>query len=118
MPENQAWCKGTFKYARTPRHSGSDWDMEGRKLAGRPVTTAKEGEKATLGIRASASLKEQLLSAAEVTGRSLSAEAEFRLERSFLFDRLLNTDLIEVMQELDLAGRAYAQQHDVEDWTQ
>ena len=53
------------------------------KRAGRPTTAPREGEKATLGIRASASLKDRLLAAAEVSARSLSAEAEFRLEQSF-----------------------------------
>lgn len=57
--------------------------MDGKRKAGRPTTAAKEGEKATLGIRASARLKGQLMAAAAVTGRSLSAEAEIRLEQSF-----------------------------------
>lgn len=54
-----------------------------RRPAGRPVTKAAEGQKATLGIRASASLKDQLFAAATRNGRSLSAEAETRLELSF-----------------------------------
>lgn len=57
------------------------------RRAGRPTTAPKEGEKATLGIRASADLKRRLNEAASQgargSGRSLSAEAEFRLERSF-----------------------------------
>jgi hypothetical protein len=54
-----------------------------RRPTGRPVTKAAEGKKATLGIRASASLKDQLFAAATRNGRSLSAEAEIRLELSF-----------------------------------
>jgi hypothetical protein len=54
-----------------------------RRPTGRPVTKAAEGRKATLGIRASASLKDQLFAAATRNGRSLSAEAETRLELSF-----------------------------------
>src|SRR5438874_8943333 len=65
-----------------------------RGLAGRSSTPAKEGEKATLGIRASASLKRALDLHAKENGRSLSAEAELRLERSFehqrLFDEVLD----------------------------
>jgi hypothetical protein len=57
-----------------------------RKRIGRPTTAGREREKATLGIRASAELKARLLDAAEVAGRSLSAEAEFRLEGSFQVD--------------------------------
>ncbi len=62
-------------------------------MAGRPTTVAREGEKATLGIRAAPSLKMKLLAAAKVSARSLSAEAEFRLEQSFRDD--------EVLQRLD-----------------
>jgi hypothetical protein len=54
-----------------------------RRSTGRPVTKAVEGQKATLGIRASASLKDRLFEAATRNGRSLSAEAETRLELSF-----------------------------------
>jgi TraY domain len=57
--------------------------MDGRKRAGRPTTTGKAGEKATLGIRASADLKQRLDEAAKLNGRSLSQEAELRLEQSF-----------------------------------
>ncbi len=57
--------------------------MAGARRAGRPTTPPKEGEKATLGIRASADLKRKLNAAANVNGRSLSQEAEFRLETSF-----------------------------------
>ena len=54
-----------------------------RRSPGRPVTAATQGQKATLGIRASASLKDRLFEAATRNGRSLSAEAETRLELSF-----------------------------------
>jgi hypothetical protein len=50
---------------------------------GRPTTKGIEGQKATLGIRASADLKSRLDEAAKRNGRSLSAEAETRLELSF-----------------------------------
>jgi hypothetical protein len=57
--------------------------MEGKRRSGRPTTAPRAGEKATLGIRASAELKGRLLEVAAVNDRSLSAEAEIRLEQSF-----------------------------------
>jgi len=53
---------------------------------GRPAIAAKQGQKATLGIRATAELKDRLIAAANRNDRSLSQEAELRLERSFEFD--------------------------------
>ena len=54
-----------------------------RRPAGRPVTASKPGQKATLGIRATATLKDRLAVAAKRNDRSLSQEAELRLEASF-----------------------------------
>jgi hypothetical protein len=56
---------------------------------GRPTTVPVEGEKATLGIRASADLKSRLLASSALSGRSLSAEAEMRLEQSYRDDQSL-----------------------------
>jgi hypothetical protein len=65
--------------------------MEGQKgRAGRPTTVPKKGEKATLGIRASADLKRRLDNAAKASARSLSQEAEIRLEASFRSQDLLS----------------------------
>jgi hypothetical protein len=61
--------------------------MKGR--LGRPTTKARARQKTTLGILASAQLKTRLTEEAEKAGRSLSAEAEFRLERSFQQQDLL-----------------------------
>jgi hypothetical protein len=60
--------------------------MAQRRYAGRPTTAARKGEKATLGIRASASLKTRLDRAAKENARSLSQESEIRLEQSFRDD--------------------------------
>jgi hypothetical protein len=60
-----------------------------RKRSGRPTVTAAPGQKATLGIRASPDLKTHLLEAARQAARSLSAEAELRLEYSFRADTTL-----------------------------
>lgn len=57
--------------------------MEKRRRTGRPTTAPVEGQKSTLSIRASANLKRNLQSAAEANARSLSQEAELRLEQSF-----------------------------------
>jgi hypothetical protein len=64
--------------------------MTGKRRAGRPTTAPKEREKATLGIRASADLKRRINEAAETNGRSLSQEAEVRLENSFRGERYLD----------------------------
>ena len=60
---------------------------------GRPTKKAKHGQKKTLGIRATAELATRVQSAANANDRSLSQEAELRLERSFereaLFPELL-----------------------------
>jgi hypothetical protein len=58
-----------------------------KRRRGRPTVAARPGEKATLGIRASARLKERLEEASKENGRSLSQEAELRLERSFERER-------------------------------
>ena len=58
--------------------------MDGRKRgAGRPTAAPREGQKSTLGIRASAELKARLNRSAKENARSLSQEAELRLEQSF-----------------------------------
>lgn len=57
-----------------------------RKKVGRPSKRPRigqKGEKATLGIRVPLGLKRRLDTAAEANDRSLSQEAELRLEQSF-----------------------------------
>jgi hypothetical protein len=56
---------------------------------GRPTVPAKAGEKATLTLRVTADIKTRLETAAVQSGRSLSAEAEQRLERSFEHDDIV-----------------------------
>jgi hypothetical protein len=60
------------------------------RQVGRPVTKATDGEKATLGIRAAPGMKSKLIEAAKRNGRSLSAEAELRLEQSFQIEAMLD----------------------------
>lgn len=54
---------------------------ETKRRPGRPAKPAVEGERIPLSLRITAELKRNLEAAA--SGRSLSQEAEFRLERSF-----------------------------------
>jgi TraY domain len=54
-----------------------------KRRPGRPPTRTDEGPSEHVGFRASKGLKEQLEAAAAASGRSLSTEAQFRLERSF-----------------------------------
>jgi hypothetical protein len=61
-------------------------DMKGKRRSGRPTTTAEPGKKVTLSIRATPDLKGRLDQQAKANDRSLSQEAEVRLEQSFLAD--------------------------------
>lgn len=74
-----------------------------RKRRGRPTTPARVGERSTLSIRANALLKSRLLAAAESNSRSLSQEAELRLEQSFR-DQLLLHEILELAFGKPLAG--------------
>jgi hypothetical protein len=87
---------------------------QGQRRAGRPTKPAPKDDKATLGIRATSKLKDQLLKAAESNHRSLSQEAELRLEQSFrdqgYIDRL-QAELggEEAYKAMMVVGRAMAQ---------
>ncbi len=54
-----------------------------QKKAGRPHLPPEKGKRQTIGLRVTSELKDRLLRKAAKTGRSLSQEAELRLERSF-----------------------------------
>lgn len=58
-----------------------------RKRIGRPTKPPKAGERVPLGLRVTPQMKKQLERAAIKNGRSLSQEAEFRLERSLNLSR-------------------------------
>ena len=55
-----------------------------RKKRGRPALPPGEGKRSAVGLRVTAALRKRLERAAETSGRSMSQEAEIRLERSFL----------------------------------
>jgi uncharacterized protein (DUF1778 family) len=57
-----------------------------KKRMGRPPKPPVAGQRVPLGLRVSRKLKEALGAAAETSGRSLSQEAELRLENSLKFD--------------------------------
>jgi len=57
-----------------------------KKRIGRPTKAPKEGERVPLGLRVTPRMKRRLEGAATKNGRSLSQEAEFRLEMSLSSD--------------------------------
>jgi TraY domain-containing protein len=54
---------------------------------GRPPMPQTEGKRAVIALRVTAEMKRSLQEAADKSGRSLSQEAELRLERSFDAER-------------------------------
>jgi hypothetical protein len=70
--------------------------MTDKRRVGRPRTRSQDGPGDAVGFRAPRYLKRQLEDAAAASGRSISTEAQFRLENSFreqqLFDEALDTD--------------------------
>jgi hypothetical protein len=59
------------------------------KRMGRPTKPPTPGDRVGLSLRVTAEIKERLEASATYKGRSLSQEAEFRLERSFETQSLL-----------------------------
>src|SRR5947209_2482456 len=57
--------------------------MAKRKRIGRPPKPAKERKSVNFTFRSRGELREQLRRAAEVSGRSISEEIEYRLDQSF-----------------------------------
>jgi hypothetical protein len=82
------------------------------KRIGRPTREAKPGERVTLGLRVTADMKNRIEEQATKNGRSLSQEAEMRLERSFDLETLLAhpvamqaETLRQVLREFFLEGK-------------
>jgi hypothetical protein len=61
----------------------------GKKRMGRPTKPPTPGERVPLSLRVTAEIRERLEKAAVEKGRSLSQEAELRIERSFDREELL-----------------------------
>ena len=71
---------------------------EAKRRVGRPKTRPdEEGAGDYVGFRAPRRLKEDLARAAKAAGRSLSTEAQFRLERTFDRDQLADDLLGQAM---------------------
>ena len=59
-----------------------------KRKRGRPPLPRTEGKRSAIGLRATAELRKRLEEAAKASGRSLSQEAELRLERTFLQEEI------------------------------
>jgi hypothetical protein len=66
-----------------------------KRRVGRPTRPPRSGERVTLGLRVTADLKRKLEKDAGKSGRSLSQEAEIRLEQSY--DREWIAKLVQAM---------------------
>ncbi len=73
------------------------------KRGGPPKRRPKDGERVALSLRMTPALKRRLDAAAEKGGRSLSQEAEVRLERSFDHQDLLS-EVLTIAYGKELAG--------------
>jgi hypothetical protein len=82
--------------------------MNAKSRGGRPRRTPKPGERVVLGLRVTPDLKHQLDAAAELSGRSQSQEAEFRLERSFIEERSVGGPKVHSMTNMITATFAHA----------
>lgn len=60
------------------------------KRVGRPTKAAEPGRKVSLGLKVTPAIKDRLEQSAHEAGRTQSQEAEYRLERSFDRQNLLN----------------------------
>lgn len=58
-------------------------------MRGRPQIPAKDGVRNSLGLKVTAQIKRALSAAAKKSGRTMSQEAEHRLELSFHNERLI-----------------------------
>jgi hypothetical protein len=72
-----------------------------RKPGGRPRKHAiRTGKLTLLGVLVPAQLKARISAQSKTTGRSLSKEAELRLERSFWLDDMLKAKLLCELPEM------------------
>ena len=60
-----------------------DEGSQGKKARGRPALPPEKGKRHAVGIRTTRKLKDLLQRAADLSGRSLAQEIEYRLEASF-----------------------------------
>src|SRR5262245_29630464 len=74
-----------------------------RKIGAPPKRKPKPGERFQIGVRVTPEMKHRLEGAAESSGRSLSQEAELRLERSFDREDLVG-DVLSAAYGEEMAG--------------
>jgi hypothetical protein len=74
-----------------------------KKFGAPPKKNPKPGERVALSLRMTPELKSKLDAAAEQGGRSQSQEAEFRLERTFQYNELLE-DALKLAYDKEIAG--------------
>ena len=87
-----------------------------KRKIGRPGRKPNEGERVGLSLRVTPETKRTLDAAAEKAGRSLSQEAEYRLERSFQNEQLL-PQLLEMARLHEERARELLQAGDPDGWT-
>jgi TraY domain len=75
-----------------------------RKIGAPPKRDPKPGERFQIGVRVTPEMKRRLEAAAEQSGRSLTQEAELRLERSFDRQDLLSEVLTTAYGSKQVAG--------------
>lgn len=66
------------------------------KRIGRPPVKPKDGARNPLGLRVTAAIRRRLDDECEANGRTLSQEAEHRIERSFWLDDLVKARLLKL----------------------
>jgi len=79
------------------------------KPRGRPAKAPMERKRRNLTMRVRDALRDSLGAAAAASGRSLSEEAEFRLEQSFMADDIVErtaVHLVRVVQQDEQMKRA------------
>lgn len=79
--------------------------QKSKKRVGRPTRPPRPGERVTLGLRVTADLKRKLEKDAVKAGRSLSQEAEIRLERSYDREEVAKLLSAKVIEQWLKAGK-------------
>ena len=87
------------------------------KLPGRPRLPSEIAKRHPLNMKCTAKLRAQLITAAEISGRNISAEVEYRLEASFLpNDVLIGTEQTQALLQAIGGAIQVAEQATGADW--
>lgn len=92
------------------------------KFGGRPKREPRPGERVHIGFRVTPDLKKRVENAAASVGRSVSQEAEMRLEDSFKRDDPLGGPVarrivLHMVAAFRLAGETMGREKGIDDWT-